>query len=162
MSLEKKKSKKKSRKEKSKVPEEASKDMHPKEAHNENYLEETSVNLKQINEKYDSLFEEVGLVRKDHIIFKVKGNGACAANCSALHCHQDETLGPYVRRNVNKYLAEFWPFFKQFFEFPHNEVVGLETVTFNDESKYLEFLRADVRSGWLWMDHHDLQVVANM
>ena len=62
MSLEKKKSKKKSRKEKSKVPEEASKDMHPKEAHNENYLEETSVNLKQINEKYDSLFEEVGLV----------------------------------------------------------------------------------------------------
>ena len=87
---------------------------------------------------------------------------ACALNCTELHCHHDETLSPYVRRNVNDYLISFWPVFKPNFHFPYTQSVGTEQITFNDETEYLEFLAKDPRSGWLWMDHQDLKVVANI
>ena len=39
---------------------------------------------------------------------------------------------------------------------------GLERITFENEKEYLEFLKSDSRSGKLWADHEDLQVVANI
>ena len=67
--------------------------------------------VKDIPDKFDSLFKEVGLNRKDYKIYKVKADGACASNCVAVHCHGEEKLGPYVRRNINKYEADFFPVF---------------------------------------------------
>ena len=64
---------------------------------------------------------------------------------------------------MNEYLIKFWPFFKPFFkEFPNTQTAGFEEVPFKDEAEYLKSLKEDRRSGWLWMDHQDLQVVANI
>ena len=141
-----------------------SKKENPKrsEKEREEKVDEFKINLKEINAKFDPLFADVGLDRNDLVVYKVKADGACASNCTALHCHQDERLGPYVRRNTNKYLVDFWPFFQPYFIFPHCQSVGSEILTFNDETEYISFLRDDPRSAWLWMDHGDLQAVANM
>ena len=108
------------------------------------------------------MFVEAGIERANHAIYAVKPDGNCGGNSTALHCHQDESLGGYVRRNVNNHIVEFWPFFRPSFLFPHNQKAGTEDVPFNDEKEYLEFLRNDRRSALLWMDHPDLQAVANM
>ena len=43
---------------------------------------------------------------KDHYIYKVPGNGACAANCIALVLFGDDICGPIVRRQINKFRFE--------------------------------------------------------
>ena len=46
-------------------------------------------------------------------------------------------------RNVNGFTTKFWPFFK-------------------DEKSFLEFIKSNNNSGYMWMDHQGWQVVANM
>ena len=118
--------------------------------------------LKPIDDRFDKLFEEVGLVRKDHTIYKARADGGCGSNCAALHCHQDEQLGQYVRLNTNSYLVKFWPFFQPYFTFPHTQRVGTEIEPFKDEAEYLNFLKNNPKAKLLWMDHYYLQAVANM
>ena len=151
MSVEKKKRKKKARREKKKEDE-----------GKENIEITEKSKLVQINVKYANIFKEEGLDIEDFVIYKVKGDGACGATCTAVHCHRDEKLGIYVRRNTNEYIAQFWPFFKDHISFPHTQLVGCETVTFENESEYLTFLKKNAKSGLLWMDHGDMQAVANM
>ena len=59
-------------------------------------------------------------------------------------------------------MVEFWPFFRPSVLFPHTQNVGLKPRPFKDEAEYLEFLKNDTESAKLWMDHHDMQAVANM
>ena len=70
------------------------KSMKEKASKREEVKEDTSVNnIKEIDDKYEELFKIAGIIKKDHVIYKVKANGACASNCTAIHCHQDETFG---------------------------------------------------------------------
>ena len=117
---------------------------------------------KVIPAKYENIFEEVGIKIEEFCIFPVKGDGACGANSTALHCHRSQNLGPYVMRNVNEFIAKFWPFFQDFFQFPVTVKVGLKTEQFENETMFLEFLKSDNRSGYMWMDHHGWQAVSNM
>ena len=119
-------------------------------------------NTREIDENLENLFTEVGLKREDYKLYAVEGDGACACNCVGLHCHGDCKLGPYVRRNVNEYLVDNWPFFKDSYTFPHTQIVGSKQTTFKNEQEYLDFLRNDSTSRLLWVDHQDLQIVANM
>ena len=118
--------------------------------------------LVEIDKKYATLFAEAKLDIEKFVIYKVKGDGACGATCTAIHCHRDEKLGNYVRRNTNEYIAQLWEYFKEHVTFPHTQMVGVNSVTFKDESEYLTFLTKNNKSGLLWMDHGDLQAVANM
>ena len=43
--------------------------------------------VNDIPDKFETLFKEVGLNRKDHKIYKVNSDGACASNCVAVHIH---------------------------------------------------------------------------
>ena len=86
MSLEKKKNKEKSKTEKLKVQDQTKKERK---------------DIKNIDRKYKSLFSEAGLDIDNHAICRVKGDGACGCSCAGLNFHHDETLGPYVRGNVN-------------------------------------------------------------
>ena len=40
-------------------------------------------------------------------------------------------------------------------------MVGTKLKCFMDEEEFLNFIKNDPTSGWMWMDHIDLQVVAN-
>ena len=142
LSIKKKKSKKKTKKEKC----------------DEN---SNGLSMKEIPVEYDEIFKESGKNRKEFGIFATKPDGACGANSTAVHCHRDQTLGPYVMRNVNEFTVKFWPFFKEYFQFPIEVKVGSKTMNFEEKS-FLEFLRADPSSGYMWMEHQGWQVVANM
>ena len=117
--------------------------------------------IKQIDDTFKPLFEEVGLDIQSYKIFKVKGDGACGSNCAALACHHDERLGQYVRRNINDYKVKHWSYFKDSMVFPHRQMLGHQEITFENENKYLEFLKDNCNSGRLWMDHTDLQALSN-
>ena len=105
---------------------------------------------KEICEKLDPLFVEVGLERKNHRIYEVEGDGACACNCVGVHCHGDQKLGKYVRRNMNQYLVDFFPFFRPFYTWPHAQIVGSKSEPFNDEKEYLDFLRDEDLDHYGW------------
>ena len=79
----------------------------------------------------------------------MKGDGACGANSTALHCHRDSKLGPYVMRNVNEYTVKFWPFFKEYFQFPINVKVGSKTERFENEENFTDFLKSSPQSGYM-------------
>ena len=153
ISVWKKKSKKKAKKDKSKAAE-------SNEVHGGLHVKES--NMKEINEKFNGIMQEAGIDRKDHCLYSAIPGGACGSNTTALHCHRDQKLGSYVRRNINRYLVKFWPFFQPYFQFPLEVKVGFEKEPFNDEKGFLEFLQNDARSERMWMDHYGWQVVSNM
>ena len=116
----------------------------------------------EIDTKYGKLFSEANLKIENYCIYRTRGDGACGANCTALFFHQDETLGSYVRNNVNEHIVKFWPFYQPFVLFPFSQQCGNKQKPFNDESVYLDFLKNDKESSKLWMEHHDLQAICNM
>ena len=121
-----------------------------------------TIKVNEIPAKFKNVFEEVGLKIEEFLIYPVKGDGACGANSTALHCHRSQKLGPYVMRNVNEFIVKFWPFFQDFIQFPLTVKVGLKTEQFGNEECFLEFLKSDSKSGYLWMDHLGWQAVSNM
>ena len=148
MSIEKKKDKKKSRKEKLTV---------------QNDINKERQNIQNIDMKYQPLFSEVGLDIHNYAIYKVKGDGACGSSCAGLNFHHDETLGPYVRGNVNEHIVNFFPFYEPFITFPFTQSAGAERLPpFENKDEYLKFLRTDKRSAWLWMEDHDIQALCNI
>ena len=119
-------------------------------------------NRKEIDRKFSGLMKEAGLNIEEYCIWSVEPDGACGSTCTAVHCHRDRKLGKYVRRNINEYLNEFWPFFKPHFQFPLEVRVGLTNREFQDDKSFLDFLKKDQQSGLVWMDHFGLQIVSNM
>ena len=119
-------------------------------------------NVTEIDRKYEKLFSEAGLKIEDYCICRAKRDGACGANCIALLFRYDETLGKYVRNNVNDHIVKFWPFYEPFVTFPFNQKCGTIQKPFLNASEYLNFLQNDKESSLLWMDHHDLQAICKM
>ena len=120
----------------------------------------TNPKLRKIEDHFKQSFDEVGLNIQKHRVYKVKPDGACGSNCVALRYHEDETMGQYVRRNINEYIVDHWEYQRKFMVFPHTQMVGGKEITF-EEQEYLHFLRHSNESGRLWMDYTDLQAVAN-
>ena len=129
---------------------------------NANDSEDLKPNLKEVDKKFTSVMREAGLNIDEYCVFSAAPDGACGSTCTAIHCHMDKKLGRYVRRNINGYLIEFWPFFKSYFTFPLDVTVGLTNKIFENESTFLDFLKNDSQSGLMWMDHFGLQIVSNM
>ena len=93
MSLEKKKTKNKTKK-----------DLVIEDADNDGEYEKhvngfKNPKLKVIDEKYNELFIEAGIERKKHAIYETEPNGACGFIGTGLHCHQD---GQPSKRSKNK------------------------------------------------------------
>ena len=52
--------------------------------------------FKEISETFDSHFREVGFIWSERMMYKVRGNWVCTANCAALHYHQAATRGEEI------------------------------------------------------------------
>ena len=120
----------------------------------------TNTKLESLNNNLESMFMEAGLNIQDWIIYKAKPNGACASNCIAIALLHDEGQGQSLRITINKFIVKYWEYQKQFMAFPHTQMVGKQAITFTEE-QYKEFLSKDERSGTLWIEHTDLQAMAN-
>ena len=122
----------------------------------------SDANVREIENIYETKFSEVGLDISEYVLCVVKGDGACGSSCAALHFHSDQKLGPYVRRNINQHIADFFRFYEKFIEFPLSQRAGSEELPFKNKEEYLDFLQNDPRSAWLWMEHYDLQALSNI
>ena len=40
----------------------------------------------------------------------IRGDGSCGLRTTTTWVHQDQSLGPYLARNVNQYFVENWEF----------------------------------------------------
>ena len=128
-------------------------------------IDETNValvtKLKEIPKKFDEIFKAGGIDRADYMIYEVKGDGACGANCVAAHFHKDQNLGPNVMTNVNRYLVKHWSFFSDYFTFPAEFMAGMAKFKVNNQDEFKQFLASE-RAKKMWIDHHGWQVVANI
>ena len=46
------------------------------------------------------------LVGKDHVVYQVPGDGACAPSCGAAFLFEDEVFGHKLRNNMNHFFAD--------------------------------------------------------
>ena len=152
----------KKRKRQKSMEKKKTKKKYKKESENKSTISVNGNKIKEIDTKYEAVFDEAGIDIKNHVVFSVKPDGACGSNCVALHCHRDQSLGQYVRNNANVHLVNFWPFFKNFYSFPMSQKVGSKNRNFKTEEEFITFLKSDKKASLLWMDHPDLQAVCNM
>ena len=114
------------------------------------YLKEVPPNCKSI-------------VGEDYILYPVKGDGACAPRCLAAWIFQDQTLGPYVARDLNTNFVNNWDYWKDKFEMPFIREVGNgRKVECKDEKELLDFLSNSEDGAYMWRDHEDFSLLSSL
>ena len=77
--------------------------------------------LKEIDEDIRHLFEY------DDVEHPTIGNGACGSNGAALHFYRDQTLGQYLKRNINNFQVDHWEeggFKEAYNRYPIEVIIG--------------------------------------
>ena len=96
-----------------------------------------------------------GLCIKEHNIIQAGGGGMCGVNCISIHTTGYEQMGHEIRENINAHIIHNWPIYKDSYEFPYTERVGLTNMTFKNELEFLNFLQEEDDASKLWMTHVD-------
>ena len=146
-----------------KTKEEESEEV-PMEVENNSEVNENSTkdnlaatqNLRDIPYEYKDKFSEEGLDIANFSIYSVSGGGLCGPNAIAAKVFGSEHRGVEVRKEINSYNLENWQRIRSFYSFPSSEKVGNKTISFQTETEYLNFLKSDDRSIYLWATHNDL------
>ena len=86
----------------------------------------------------------------------------CGVNCVSIHSTGYELMGQEIRENVNAQIVQNWPIYRDSYEFPYTERIGITNITFKDELEFLNFLREEEDASKLWMTHVDMQAVSTM
>ena len=103
-----------------------------------------------------------GISINDHKLRHVGGGGRCGANCISLHTTGTEEMAAEIISNNNKHIIEDWEnIYKESFQFPYTEKVGVKTIIFHDESEFLRFLNTKEATD-MWMSHVCMQAVSTM
>ena len=103
-----------------------------------------------------------GIVGEDHILYPVKGDGACATRCLAAWIFQDQSLGPYIGRDLNTHFANNWDYWKNKFEIPFIREVGNgRQIICKNEKELLDFLLNSEEGAYLWRGHEDFSVLSS-
>ena len=58
------------------------------------------------------------LIGDRHFLYPIKGDGACGLRTGAAWIFQDQTLGPYLAREINRIFVENWVFGQDYFTIP--------------------------------------------
>ena len=130
----------------------------------EENLPEESINITNLT--FIQMFKNIGKEASEFFLKNVIGDGACGFRCIALHCSHFENECRKVRRDTNKFIIHHWELleqenfygtFKDGIEFN----IGMHKRKFHSMIEFLCFLDTE-EADLLWMDHADLQMVANM
>ena len=115
------------------------------------------VGIVEIDTKYHKL------VGENKIKYPGPMNGNCQGASKAALLFLDSTKGPELSANENRYLVNHWEFFKEGIVFPHRiKIKGGEDIEFKDEESFHKYLYENPESNYMWGDHQQLQITANM
>ena len=117
----------------------------------------------KIPERLGGLLSMKGISIQDHRLIHTSGGGLCGANSVSLHATGSEANAQDIRENVNQHLVNNWELlYKDSYEFPYTERVGVSSKTFQNELEFLRFLREEDEASTLWMTHVDMQAASTM
>ena len=108
------------------------------------------------------------IVGKYEIVYNVPGDGLCAINAAAAHIFEDESLGPTLRREMNKHIAKNQSYYinKGYFadvDSPFERKIGNgPDIKFHENGALYEWLDNSTEALFMWSDSVDLLVIANM
>ena len=58
------------------------------------------------------------LIGDGYFLYPIKGDGSCGLRTPAAWIFQDQTLGPYLAREINRIVVKNWTFWQDYFTFP--------------------------------------------
>ena len=98
---------------------------------------------KLIPERLETLLSMKGISIKEHRVIQAGGGGMCGVNCVSIHSTGYELMGQEIRENVNAQIVQNWPIYRDSYEFPYTERIGITNITFKDELEFLNFRREE-------------------
>ena len=100
----------------------------------------------------------------EHMIQRVGGGGMCGVNCVSLHTTGSREQAKEIRLNINEHIVEHWDnIYKDSFNFPYTERVGIKSKTLKNEDEYIDFLLHNKEeASTLWMTPIDMQAASTM
>ena len=90
-----------------------------------NSLQHTVRDPSMIPERLETLFAMKGIGIKEHQVIQAGGGGMCGANCISLHTCGNQEMGQDIRENTNEHLVQNWGIYRDSYEFPYTERVGV-------------------------------------
>ena len=103
------------------------------------------------------------LIGSEYCIYKIEGDGACGLRSAATWLFQDQTLGPYLGRNLNNHFVQNWEYWKTFISFPFEREVGIgKKKKFESENELFDFFLNSKDGAFMWRDHEDFAALANI
>ena len=87
----------------------------------------------------------------EFVVYPVKGDGACGPRSAAAWMFHDQSLGPYLSRNINLDFIQNWTFWEPFFTFPFVRQLGNgQLINCQDKEELFEFLRNSNEGAYMW------------
>ena len=103
------------------------------------------------------------IIGNEYVIYKIDGDGACALRATAGWIFKDQTLGPYLGRNVNEHFVQNWEYWKDIIIFPFEREIGIgKKKKFYDKNELFDFFKNSKEGAFMWRDHEDFVAVANI
>ena len=118
------------------------------------------------NSKNKNKIEEI--IGKNNIVYKIPGDGLCAINATSAHIFEDESLGPTLRREMNKHIVKNQSYYinKGYcasINIPFERKIGNgPCVKFHDNDALYNWLDTSKKAIFMWSNSEDLLVIANM
>ena len=96
-------------------------------------------------------------------LYPVKGDGSCGPRCAAAWIFHDQSLGPYLARNINMDFVQNWEFWEPFFTFPFVRQMGNgKSTKCENKEELFDFLMNSSKGAYMWRGHEDFLVISNV
>ena len=103
------------------------------------------------------------LIGDGHVLYPVKGDGACGLRTGAAWIFQDQTLGPYLAREVNRIFVENWAFRQDYFTIPFiRNVKSGKRIEKNSKEELFEYLMNSEEGAFMWRGEEDFTVLCSL
>ena len=104
------------------------------------------------------------IIGGNYYVYPVVGDGSCGLRTIAAWIFQDQTLGPFLGREINRMFVKNWNFWKSFFlQFPFTKQLGTGTwKTWESEEELHNFLLNDKEGAFMWRGQEDFVLVSSL
>ena len=129
-------------------------------------MKEKKKNLEEL--KLKPFLKEVpkyvrNIIGDDYFVYMIRGDGSCGLRTTTTWVHQDQSLGPYLARNVNRYFVENWEYWQHFFSYPFERDIGNGgKISKENPEELLEFFQNSNEGAYMWRGQEDFIAVCSI
>jgi hypothetical protein len=103
------------------------------------------------------------LIGDGYFLYPIKGDGSCGLRTPAAWIFQDQTLGPYLAREINRIFVKNWDFWQDYFIFPFVRNVGNgKEIKKENKEELFEFLMNSKDGAFMWRGEEDFSLLCSM